>query len=99
MCIRDSFNTFTLVNNGNGTSMKADVLITMREGYLNMTSNYFNFNNAKKTGRNEMYHDSKKGDMIVSQYLTNYYDIALIRYVEYPEAVSYTHLDVYKRQV
>lgn len=42
------FNTFTLINNRNGTSMKDDVRITMNEEYLNMSSNYFNFNNAKK---------------------------------------------------
>lgn len=34
-----------------------------------------------------MYHDSKKSDMIVMQYLTRYYDIALIRYIEYPNEI------------
>lgn len=81
------FNTFTLINNGKGTSLKDNIKLTIENQNLSLYSQNFKFSNAFKTGKNEMYNDSEKGDMIVSEYLTQYYRIALIRYIEIPNEI------------
>lgn len=81
------FNTFTLIDNGKGTDVKDNIELTIGKNYLSMDSQTFSFKNAQKTGINEMYNDSKKGDMVATQYKTNYYEIVLVRYINYPNEV------------
>lgn len=81
------FNTFTLINNGEGIDVKDNARLTIGTNYLSLKSNHFNFENAKKTGKNEMYNDSKRGDFVAVQYKTTYYEIVLIRYLNYPNEI------------
>src|SRR5690554_2680427 len=82
-----NFNTFTLINNGEGTDVRDNISLAIGKSSLSMSSKTFTFKNAQKTGRNEMYNDSKKGDMVATQYRTNYYEIVLMRYLNYPNEV------------
>lgn len=82
-----NFNTFTLINNGEGTDVRDNISLVIGKSSLSMSSKTFTFKNAQKTGRNEMYNDSKKGDMLATQYKTNYYEIVLMRYLNYPNEV------------
>ncbi|WP_396226816.1 hypothetical protein [Flavobacterium sp.] len=61
---------------------------------LSLISKNFTFENAKKTGRNEMYNDSVKGDILATQYKTTYYEIVLMRYVNYPNEVYLKIIDL-----
>lgn len=79
------YDTFTLINNGQGTDVNGDIILSLNNNLLTLRSNTFNVTNAEKTGRNELYHDSKKGQMIASQYKTSYYEIVLMQYVDYPD--------------
>lgn len=88
------YNTFTLISNGQGTDITDSVKLSLDEQYLNLYSKTFKISGAKKTGKNEMYNDSKKGDMIVSQYFTKYYNIALIRYLENPNEAYLKIIDI-----
>ena len=92
------FNTFTLINNGEGTDVRDNIILTIGKSSLSMSSKTFTFKNAQKTGRNEMYNDSKKGDMVATQYKTNYYEIVLIRYINYPNEVYLKIIDLLDNQ-
>lgn len=90
-----NFNTFTLINNnGEGTDVRDNISLVIGKSSLSMSSKTFTFKNAQKTGRNEMYNDSKKGDMVATQYKTNYYEIVLMRYVNYPNEVYLKIIDL-----
>lgn len=87
------FNTFTLINNGEGIDVKDNVILNIGQNSLSLISKNFTFENAKKTGRNEMYNDSVKGDILATQYKTTYYEIVLMRYVNYPNEVYLKIID------
>jgi hypothetical protein len=88
------FNTFTLINNGEGTDVRDNIKLAVGKSTLSMNSKTFTFENAQKTGENEMYNDSKKGDMVATQYKTNYYEIVLMRYINYPNEVYLKIIDL-----
>ena len=90
-----NFNTFTLITNGEGTDVRDNIKLTIGKTSLSMNSNTFTFINAQKTGRNEMYNDSKKGDMVATQYKTNYYEIVLMRYINYPNKTLVHKLNLF----
>lgn len=92
------FNTFTLINNGEGTNVRDNIELTIGKSSLSMNSKTFAFKNAQKTGKNEMYNDSKKGDMVATQYKTNYYEIVLMRYMNYPNEVYLKIIDLIDNQ-
>ncbi|MBK5214605.1 MAG: hypothetical protein JJE55_13200 [Flavobacteriaceae bacterium] len=81
------FNTFTLINNGEGTDVRDNIELTIGKSSLSMNCKTFTFIDAQKTGRNEIYNNSKKGDMVAAQYKTNYYEIVLMTYINYPNEV------------
>lgn len=93
-----NFNTFTLITNGEGTDVRDNIQLVIGKSTLSMSSTTFSFKNAQKTGRNEMYNDSKKGDMVATQYKTNYYEIVLIRYINYPNEVYLKIIDLVDSQ-
>ena len=93
-----NFNTFTLITNGEGTDVRDNIQLVIGKSTLSMSSNTFSFKNAQKTGRNEMYNDSKKGDMVATQYKTNYYEIVLMRYINYPNEVYLKIIDLVDSQ-
>ncbi len=92
------FNTFTLINNGEGTDVRDNIELAIGKTTLSMSSKTFTFKNAQKTGINEMYNDSKKGDMVATQYKTNYYEIVLMRYINYPNEVYLKIIDLVDNQ-
>lgn len=92
------FNTFTLINDGKGTSIRDNIELAIGKSTLSMNSKTFNFKNAQKTGSNEIYYDSKKGDMVATQYKTNYYEIILMRYINYPNEVYLKIIDLVDNQ-
>ena len=92
------FNTFTFINNGKGTDIKENVKLTIDKNYLSLASKTFNFNNAEKTGVNEVYNDSKKGDIIATQYKTKFYEIVLMRYLEFPNEIYLKVIDLIDNQ-
>ena len=92
------FNTFTLINNGEGTDVRDNIKLAIGKSTLSMNSKTFTFKNAQKTGINEMYNDSKKGDMVATQYKTNYYEIVLMRYINYPNEVYLKIIDLVDNQ-
>ncbi len=81
------FNTFTVINNGKGIDINDNVQIKIEKNYLSLYSKNFKFNNAVKTEINELYNDTEKGDIIATQYLTSYYEIVLIRYINFPDEI------------
>ena len=88
------FNTFTLINNGESIDVRDKVILNIGQNSLSLISKNFTFENAKKTGRNEMYNDSVKGDILATQYKTTYYEIVLMRYVNYPNEVYLKIIDL-----
>ena len=78
------FNTFTLINNGVGNDVRDNIQLDDQENSLSLISETFTFKNAQKTGKKELYSDPSKGDMVATQYKTRFYEIVLIRYVNYP---------------
>jgi hypothetical protein len=92
------FNTFTLINNGEGTDVRDNIELAIGKSTLSMNSKTFKFENAEKTGKNEIYNDSKKGDMVATQYKTNYYEIVLMRYINYPNEVYLKIIDLVDNQ-
>lgn len=87
------FNTFTVINNGEGYDVKDFVTLKITETSLSMDSKTFKFIDAFKTGRNELYNDSKKGDVVATQYITKYYEIVLMRYENFPNEVLLKIID------
>ena len=81
------FNTFTVINNGKGIDINDNVQIKIEKNYLSLYSKNFKFNNAVKTEINELYNDTEKGDIVATQYLTSYYEIVLIRYINFPDEI------------
>lgn len=81
------FNTFTVINNGKGIDINDNVQIKIEKNYLSLYSKNFKFNNAIKTEINELYNDTEKGDIVATQYLTSYYEIILIRYINFPDEI------------
>ena len=81
------FNTFTVINNGKGIDINDNVQIKIEKNYLSLFSKNFKFNNAVKTEINELYNDTEKGDIVATQYLTSYYEIVLIRYINFPDEI------------
>ena len=81
------FNTFTVINNGKGIDINDNVQLKIEKNYLSLFSKNFKFNNAVKTEINELYNDTEKGDIIATQYLTSYYEIVLIRYINFPDEI------------
>ena len=81
------FNTFTVINNGKGIDINDNVQIKIEKNYLSIYSKNFKFNNAVKTEINELYNDTEKGDIVATQYLTSYYEIVLIRYINFPDEI------------
>ena len=81
------FNTFTVINNGKGIDINDNVQIKIEKNYLSLYSKNFKFNNAVKTEINELYNDTEKGDIVATQYLTSYYEIILIRYINFPDEI------------
>lgn len=81
------FNTFTVINNGKGIDINDNVQLKIEKNYLSLYSKNFKFNNAVKTEINELYNDTEKGDIIATQYLTSYYEIVLIRYINFPDEI------------
>ena len=51
------FDTFTLINNGEGIDVKDNVILNIGQNSLSLISKNFTFENAKKTERNEIYND------------------------------------------
>lgn len=92
------FNTFTLIDNGKGKDVRDNIKLEIYSNSLSMTCKTFNFKNAQKTGKNELYNDSKKGDMIATQYRTHYYEIILMRYVETPNEIYLKIVDINEHQ-
>ena len=89
-----NFNTFTLINNGEGIDVKDNVKLNIEQNSLSLFSKNFTFKNAQKTGRNELYNDSVKGDIVATQYKTTYYEIVLMRYINYPNEVYLKIIDL-----
>lgn len=81
------FNTFTVINNGKGIDINDNVQLKIEKNYLSLYSKNFKFNNAVKTEINELYNDTEKGDIVATQYLTSYYEIVLIRYINFPDEI------------
>lgn len=81
------FNTFTVINNGKGIDINDNVQIKIEKNYLSLYSKNFKFNNAIKTEINELYNDTEKSDIVATQYLTSYYEIILIRYINFPDEI------------
>ena len=81
------FNTFTVINNGKGIDINDNVQIKIEKNYLSLYSKNFKFNNTVKTEINELYNDTEKGDIVATQYLTSYYEIVLIRYINFPDEI------------
>src|SRR5690606_36270640 len=79
------YDTFTLINNGKGTDVNDKITLDLSDNSLSLISDTFNVRKAEKTGRNEMYNDTKKGQMIATQYKTSYYDIVLMKYINYSD--------------
>jgi hypothetical protein len=89
-----NFNTFTLINNGEGIDVKDNVKLNIEQNSLSLFSKNFTFKNAQKTGKNELYNDSVKGDIVATQYKTTYYEIVLMRYINYPNEVYLKIIDL-----
>jgi len=87
------FNTFTVINNGKGIDINDNVQIKIEKNYLSLYSKNFKFNNAVKTEINELYNDTEKGDIVATQYLTSYYEIVLIRYINFPDEIYLKIID------
>lgn len=87
------FNTFTVINNGKGIDINDNVQIKIEKNYLSLYSKNFKFNNAIKTEINELYNDTEKGDIVATQYLTSYYEIVLIRYINFPDEIYLKIID------
>ena len=81
------FNTFTVINNGKGIDINDNVQLKIEKNYLSLYSKNFKFNNTVKTEINELYNDTEKGDIVATQYLTSYYEIVLIRYINFPDEI------------
>lgn len=89
-----NFNTFTLINNGEGIDVRDNVKLNIEQNSLSLFSKNFTFKNAQKTGRNELYNDSVKGDIVATQYKTTYYEIVLMRYINYPNEIYLKIIDL-----
>lgn len=88
------FNTFTLIDNDEGIDVYDSVTLTIDQNSISLFSKNFTFKNAQKTGKNELYNDSNKGDIVATQYKTTYYEIVLMRYINFPNEVYLKIIDI-----